>query len=360
MKIAFVGDIAFLGNYNNANNEFLDSIQELKLFFEQFDYVVGNLEAPFTLKMSSIIPKSMHLKSNPENVEILKILNINIVSLANNHIYDYGRKGFDSTIEILKKNNILWFGVNEQQVNLQKGNSSMTLLAYNCLSTNGNNYSLFPFKKGVNTLTYKNVSTDLKNCKLNNSLPIILTHWGLEHTKYPNLEHINFFKKIAVDNDFTLLGSHPHVIQGYMKSNNSYAIFSLGNFLFGDYYSKIDKKKLSNSIANRRGLIYSIEVIDNIIMNNKTYLFEYDDDENKFKIHEDCFSTEDLSTYFQNAESKMTYDSIRHKEFKKILEQRFGKKTILFYIKKFNYYNVLNYVLSKIRLIIYKIVKRNW
>ena len=44
----------------------------------------------------------MHLRSDPINVEILKFLNIDIVSLANNHSYDFGRKGIDDTIEYTK------------------------------------------------------------------------------------------------------------------------------------------------------------------------------------------------------------------------------------------------------------------
>jgi len=81
-------------------------LNNLSKKLKEYDYVVGNLESPLTNSEHSLVSKSMHLRSATENVELLKHLNINAVSLANNHIFDFGKKGMNETIKTLEDNRI--------------------------------------------------------------------------------------------------------------------------------------------------------------------------------------------------------------------------------------------------------------
>jgi len=109
MKIAFLGDIALIGKYDiTKNQKAKNRLRILANKLKGYDYVVGNLESPLTEVNRTLVCKSMHLKSSIENIELLKYLNIDAVSLANNHLYDYGRSGLEETILVLDKNNIDW------------------------------------------------------------------------------------------------------------------------------------------------------------------------------------------------------------------------------------------------------------
>jgi poly-gamma-glutamate synthesis protein (capsule biosynthesis protein) len=110
MKIALIGDIGFFGKHSLRTNENIyEYFEDVRKHLEQFDYVVGNLELPFLEKGKPFGAKSVNLKSVPENVKLLKHLNINVVTLANNHMFDFGQQGVDSTIELLEKNNISYW-----------------------------------------------------------------------------------------------------------------------------------------------------------------------------------------------------------------------------------------------------------
>ena len=118
MKIAFLGDIALIEKYDLTKSPNIkNKLKDLSLILAEYDYVIGNLESPLTGVDKTMVCKSMHLKSPTVNVELLKFLHIDAVSLANNHSYDFGKKGLIETISTLDDSGIEWFGVNGVYLN---------------------------------------------------------------------------------------------------------------------------------------------------------------------------------------------------------------------------------------------------
>ncbi len=102
MKIALLGDIAIFGCHClSKNKSFKNYFDKVKKHLSDFDIVIGNLEAPFVKNESSVFGKSATVKSHPINVELLNYLGITHVNLANNHIGDFGIKGYKRTIDLL-------------------------------------------------------------------------------------------------------------------------------------------------------------------------------------------------------------------------------------------------------------------
>ena len=72
MRIAFLGDLAFLGQFDKINNDLAEkNCLFLKKELEKYDYVVANLESPLTDRHHTLVCKSMHLKSSTCNAERL-------------------------------------------------------------------------------------------------------------------------------------------------------------------------------------------------------------------------------------------------------------------------------------------------
>ena len=99
------------------------------------DYVVANLEAPVISKGNKINKTSMNLSASPNTVKILAESDINALSLANNHILDYGVEGLSETISNLIQNNIEYYGVG----------SSNNVLPPHLVSKNGIKVGLLSF-----------------------------------------------------------------------------------------------------------------------------------------------------------------------------------------------------------------------
>ena len=154
MKIALLGDIAFFGKFSLTNNENLfNYFEEVSSLLKNYDLVIGNLETPFVTNQKEYGIKSAFIKSDPINVTILKQLNIDVLNLANNHIYDYGIKSYELTKSILDEHKIKYFGIENKQLLIEKDSAKIAIHGYCCYSTNPlgiNNKS----RKGVNELNF--------------------------------------------------------------------------------------------------------------------------------------------------------------------------------------------------------------
>ena len=111
-RIALLGDLAFFGrNCIDSNKAILDYFSDASEYLKSCDFVVGNLETPFIEDSRPLPGKSASIKASPNNVELLKYLNVNAVTLANNHVYDFGLEGYELTKSTLDNNSIEYFGI---------------------------------------------------------------------------------------------------------------------------------------------------------------------------------------------------------------------------------------------------------
>ncbi len=87
MKIAILGDIALFGNMSKSENkDWKDYYSEASSVLADMDYVVGNLETPFSTEKKAFGAKSTYICSDVKNVEILNYLHVNAVTMEANHL----------------------------------------------------------------------------------------------------------------------------------------------------------------------------------------------------------------------------------------------------------------------------------
>src|SRR5436190_14405603 len=78
------------------------------------DLALVNLECPFT-ERGEKLPKNFNFRARPELVKILQNATVDVVTLANNHLMDYGPDGLTDTIKTLDAAGIAWFGAGEHE-----------------------------------------------------------------------------------------------------------------------------------------------------------------------------------------------------------------------------------------------------
>jgi poly-gamma-glutamate synthesis protein (capsule biosynthesis protein) len=200
--------------------------------FQEDDITIANLETTFTtstVKKNKGTGRVFHFKGDPSLAESLVTASIEGVNLSNNHIYDYGTKGFNDTIDTLKNNNVAYFGEGNKWIKEIKG------VKFGFLGYQGWVYS----KELMNKM-----KADIEAVKAEASVVIISFHWGEEGKYIPNDTQVKL-AHFAIDNGADLvLGHHPHVIQGVEKYKDRYINYSLGNFCFGGNSNPKDKDTL--------------------------------------------------------------------------------------------------------------------
>lgn len=266
VKLSAVGDILLSGTVaeliknEGAKEPFVFIIDELI----KNDILFGNLECPFSNRGSPIKNKCC-LYSPSETVKSLKSAGFNVVSLANNHIFDYGYESFEDTISLLKENDISWFGAGKNSDEAR----TPTILSVNNLSIGFLGYS-WDFigsinatenKFGTAPLSKKPIINDVKKLKEKVDVVIVSLHWCYEREKYPLPSQRKLAHKIINAGANLILGHHPHVLQGVEEYNGGFIVYSLGNFIFPDISYK--QYNLIQKPENKENLIFSCRISKN-------------------------------------------------------------------------------------------------
>jgi poly-gamma-glutamate synthesis protein (capsule biosynthesis protein) len=346
MKIALLGDIALYGKYSiEANKDIYQYFKKVSDHLKQYDHVIGNLETPFITGCKPKVIKSACIGAEDENIKILNYLNIDIVNLANNHICDFGEKAYLNTKKLLKENKIKFFGIENQQIILQKNHTKLALHGYCAYNTNPSGiYGKLQY--GVNALSIKNIEKQILNNHKLGLYNIVSIHSGQEHVNFPSYEDIKMARKFAKIAPYVYYGHHPHVMQGLEKSEEAILAYSLGNFCFDDVYTeKSDKPLIIQSKNNKTAFILELEFEGNKIIMYKTIPIYLGKDELILGDSKILKKLNDYSSKLQDAEHKYTQN--RNSLIEKYILERKELRNFKWYIKRLNYKSAIMIYNSK-------------
>lgn len=231
MKLLITGDMVVNQNYKAADK--IDP--ELINLFAQSDYNIVNLEAPVTNSISKILKTGPHLKSDKlSTLDVLKILNVHIAALANNHIKDYDEEGVLDTIAFCESNHMKTIGAGtnfeeaSQTTVLETAEGTIALIN---ISENewasANNSSA-----GANGMNLIKDIRKIQQARKENDFVFLIIHGGHEYYNLPSprmQDQYRFYAEQGVD---LIVGHHTHCVSGNEVHNGTPIYYSLGNFLF--------------------------------------------------------------------------------------------------------------------------------
>ncbi|MGG3800595.1 CapA family protein [Metabacillus fastidiosus] len=201
-------------------------VKGLDNIFLEDDFTTVNLETTLT-NATQKAAKKFRFKGNPSYAEILKLGGVEAVNLANNHIFDYLEQGYTDTMENLEKQDIGYFGYENDYTTTIK-DVKIGALGYEGWRDTPEIRK--QIKKDIKKLQDKNVQIILVNF-----------HWGIERSYVPT-ESQRTLAKFTIDSGADLiLGHHPHVVQGIEEYKDKFIVYSLGNFMFGGNRNPNDK-----------------------------------------------------------------------------------------------------------------------
>jgi len=201
------------------------------------DIAVGNLEAPIALGGTEFMFKKFRFRADPQCAPALKRAGFSVLTLANNHIMDFGEPALLETIHNLDTNGILSAGAGKtltaarQKTVLQVKGAKVAFLAYSVTLP----AEFFAAADHSGTapgypLYYKE---DIAQAKASANYVIVSFHWGLEGSSMPHLSQVATAHSAIDAGADVVLGHHPHVLQGIERYKKGIIFYSLGNFVFG-------------------------------------------------------------------------------------------------------------------------------
>lgn len=192
-------------------------------YFKDDDFTFANLECCLT-DSTDAVPKTFTFKADESYAKIMSAGSVEFVTLANNHILDYGSEGVSDTKDALDLEGISYAGRDEYAV--YKTDSGLTIGVYAVSFPD----DVKQIEKGIAALK-----------ELGVEFIIAAIHWGDEGTYNVGANQITW-GHAAVDAGADIVyGSHPHTLQPVEEYNGHYIYYSMGNWSFGGNTNPRDK-----------------------------------------------------------------------------------------------------------------------
>lgn len=338
MKIALLGDIGLLGVFTlKQNPNLLSNLQIISDYLNKFDYVVGNLETPFSIKRKPWGAKSAFICSGPENIAVLKALHIDAVTIANNHMYDFGHEGFSKTIEVLESAGINWFGANGKSLLIEKDDNKILFQGYCCYSSNPLKIVFGNKGEGVNGFNLNQAKDELIKSTQNGYISILAIHSGIEHVNRPSIDQIEASRQLANIAPYVWYGHHPHVVQGIDNYKKSIIAHSLGNFCFDGNKEDRNRPTIELTDNNRKGMILEIEICNNKIIGYESTIIKIGETGTiELEDHNNCVS--EFSNYISQAiDNPAEYNNARVEQRSQYIKKRKELRNLKWVLKRLRY-----------------------
>lgn len=228
------------------------------------DIAFGNLETPI-IQNCLATETGMIFCARPEATEGLKFAGFDVLSIANNHILNYGQNGLEQTKKLLSSSNILYSPLtssmpSSNSTSLNGEDSKITIYQSNNLTFGFFSFDLvtYPQTPLISQISLTSPTVDIL---------IVSLHWGTEYAKQSSLWQVDLAHQIIDSGAKIIIGHHPHVTQPVETYHNGLIFYSLGNFVFDQPWSEETKKGAVAKIIFEEKNIKSYELIPIYIQN---------------------------------------------------------------------------------------------
>jgi poly-gamma-glutamate synthesis protein (capsule biosynthesis protein) len=199
-------------------------------YLDSFDLVVGNLEGTITelpsLSLSTVPgqPGNTTFTFPTSTGDLLFRHNVRLVSLANNHSLDFGRSGLESTRALLSAASVGFFGdpLDPSRKSIVKGVGGVPV-------------AFVGFNQFLGVDSVQATVEEIERVKTSADHVVVFAHWGDEYVQANEFQKMAAHAFVDAGAD-VVVGAHPHVIQESEVYSGSLIYYSLGNFIFDQYW----------------------------------------------------------------------------------------------------------------------------
>ncbi len=246
--LAFVGDIGFAQGYATINkfrsngSDIHNSFDEQVLSTMQgVDIMMANNEFPYSDRGTPTPNKTYTFRADPKDVHIMTDIGVDIVSLANNHAYDYGPDALIDTVDTLNDARLPFVGAGKNfeeaahPVYFHVNGHIVSYVSATQIERYGNpdTKEATADSPGVlRTLDPAKAVAAIKEAADNSDFTVMYVHWGSESTDLVEQSQRDLARAYVDAGADLIIGDHSHCLQGIDFVDNVPVFYSLGNFWF--------------------------------------------------------------------------------------------------------------------------------
>lgn len=263
ISLALVGDILPAARVLELMNQngYDYPYSEVKAILSAADITAGNLESSITTRGTAADDKQYLFRAPPEVLPAMKEAGFDYLSLANNHTLDFGWEGLQDTMDYLDDVELQHSG---------SGNDDTEAFTPAYIESNGITVAFVSVTRVVPVTEWKadrkhpglaeayapdRAVAAIKTAKENADLVVVMVHWGEERKETPVAHQTDLAYRFVDAGADLVVGSHPHVLQGFEAYKGKWIAYSLGNFVFSTTASsKTSETGVLNAECNKEGV----------------------------------------------------------------------------------------------------------
>ena len=246
--ISFVGDVSLADNwyiapkYDERKKGIYGILSEdIVNIMKNSDIMVANSEFTISTRGERIPGKAYTFRASPERISIYNEMGVDLLTLANNHVYDFGKTAFNDMIDSLNEYKMPYIGAGKN-IDEAKKPYYFILNGYKIAfvnATRAEKIILTPEATATSSGVFRcydptNFKNLISEVKKESDYVIALIHWGREDSHQLEQVQIDTAKTYIDAGADAIIGTHAHFLQGMSFYNHKPIIYNLGDFIFNN------------------------------------------------------------------------------------------------------------------------------
>jgi poly-gamma-glutamate capsule biosynthesis protein CapA/YwtB (metallophosphatase superfamily) len=241
ITLAFAGDVNFAGRTARLLKDPATAFGSIAPVLKSADFTALNLETAVTSR-GRPQPKTYHFRTTPLAFTALRGAGVDLVTMANNHVLDYGQTGLADTLAAAKAARFPYVGI---------GASAAAAWAPYVTTINGTRIAVVGVSQvaelasswvatgtrpgEANAINLHRTLAAVRAAKRLAKTVIVFMHWGTEGQACPDSNQLSLAPKLAAAGASIIIGAHAHVLQGSGWLGHTFVAYGMGNFLWWEH-----------------------------------------------------------------------------------------------------------------------------
>ena len=238
ITLAFAGDVHFAGRVARLLKDPATTFGPITSVLKSADFTAVNLETPVTSR-GQPQPKTYHFTTTPGAFTALRDARVDLVTMANNHILDYGQTGLADTLAAANAAHFPYVGVGVNAaaawapyVTTING-TKIAIVGVSQVAELASSWVATAHRPGeANAINLRQTLAAVRAAKRLARIVIVFMHWGTEGMACPDQNQLSLAPKLAAAGASIIVGAHAHMLQGSGWLGHTFVAYGMGNFLW--------------------------------------------------------------------------------------------------------------------------------
>lgn len=281
VTLLFVGDIMLsrsVGDSMNAKHDWLWPFSRIASVTASADLAFANLETTISTRGTKN-GCTYCFRADPKTVAGLVSAGFDVLSVANNHIWDFGPQAFADTLGYLAVNDISAVGggrnATEARAPIMRAVRGIRIAYFAYTDLLPVSAGALASRAGANLWDEERMKQDVAKARMVADVVVVSFHTGTEYETLHSAAQERIYHSIIDAGADLVVGTHPHVVQDMERYKGKWIAYSLGNFIFDQNFSDETRKGLMLSVTVTGGRITDVSQIP-VEISKQYQVFTYD------------------------------------------------------------------------------------